>query len=840
MKSWLTLFLIVFSLFISFGQSCLPNGITFSTQADIDAFANDYPDCEEILGNVSIDLANSADPISSFAGIQGITTINGNLNIINLNGGLGGLKTDLTGLENLTKIGGNFVVSMSFNNNFESFHGLQGLTSIGGQLQLIDSVIDDFSGLENLKSVGSLDIGMCFLNNFQGLASLDSIHGDFRIFYSNFNDFSGLHSLKTIEGTLDLHSNSFDNFQGLQSLEYIGNFHSSDDVFQSFEGLNNVATIEGGIDLSQSTMQNFEGLDQLGQINGITIWGCPELIDFEGLDHLKMITNRLDISGCPQLTSFKGLEQVASIEGVLTVFDNQALVNINGLDNADFSNLDLLQLFGNQSLSFCSSLLVCNYLGMSGAIDIAANAPGCLSTDEVIALCGDNLSKIRYFTYYDLNQNQSFDPDEPFYSDASIAIDPLSTLHFDNSGNGGTLYLEPGDYTLSLGDNDSWSLTTSTNNFPISITAPNSCDSIYFGLSPIVETAQLATTIQSPPTRCNEFIDFEVCTKNIGTTTESGILWIDIDPEILAVDLIDQVDTVEAPYSYGWHFSNLYPSQSISRSIRLQIPGPPDFPLGDLLNFFAYVDFEEQSWIQNATGFRYQPEVRCSYDPNDKLVNPNRDGNYTLFEESLVYTVRFQNTGNDYARDVVIRDTLDPNLDASTFQILGTSHPNQLSTRLLEDQYLTFDFSNIFLPDSTADFEGSQGYVSYLIKGEEGLAENTPIENTASIYFDFNPPIVTNTTQNIMVSELPTTSVQSVLSENLKVFPNPTKDWVHIQYEKPEMIDYELKDMMGRPIVRGTFQSQTHFSIQTLPDGVYWLHLNTTEGNITHKIIHLN
>lgn len=67
----------------------------------------------------------------------------------------------------------------------------------------------------------------------------------------------------------------------------------------------------------------------------------------------------------------------------------------------------------------------------------------------------------------------------------------------------------------------------------------------------------------------------------------------------------------------------------------------------------------------------------------------------------------------------------------------------------------TFEFNNINLPDSTSNLEGSQGYVSYSIKAKTGLPENTIIKNTSAIYFDYNPPIITNTVENILVSELP-------------------------------------------------------------------------------------
>jgi len=69
---------------------------------------------------------------------------------------------------------------------------------------------------------------------------------------------------------------------------------------------------------------------------------------------------------------------------------------------------------------------------------------------------------------------------------------------------------------------------------------------------------------------------------------------------------------------------------------------------------------------------------------------------------------------------------------------------------------VAFDFININLPDSTTDLAGSQGYVSYRVKSMANLPMGTAIENTASIYFDFNTPVVTNTVSNLICN--PTTS----------------------------------------------------------------------------------
>lgn len=139
-----------------------------------------------------------------------------------------------------------------------------------------------------------------------------------------------------------------------------------------------------------------------------------------------------------------------------------------------------------------------------------------------------------------------------------------------------------------------------------------------------------------------------------------------------------------------------------------------------------------------------------AYDPNNKEVYP---AGYTdTSVHWLTYTINFQNTGNAPAEHVYLMDTLDSNLDESTIQLLTYSHDNY--TQVLPGGIVKFNFPNINLPDSTSNEPQSHGYVRYKIKLKDNLPIGTVIENTAHIYFDFNPAIVTNTTVNTLVAPI--------------------------------------------------------------------------------------
>ena len=152
--------------------------------------------------------------------------------------------------------------------------------------------------------------------------------------------------------------------------------------------------------------------------------------------------------------------------------------------------------------------------------------------------------------------------------------------------------------------------------------------------------------------------------------------------------------------------------------------------------------------------------IVASFDPNEKEVSPLI---YFDPNEWLTYTIHFQNIGTTDAQDIQILDTIDSNLDASTFQLLTYSYAP--ITQLFGND-VSFNFPNINLPDSITDFEGSKGFVSYRIKPLANLPAGTTIENTAGIYFDFNSPVVTNTVSNLMCNPITPTNISEIICSN--------------------------------------------------------------------------
>jgi len=503
--------------------------------------------------------------------------------------------------------------------------------------------------------------------------------------------------------------------------------------------------------------------------------------------------------------------------------------SLNGLDNLNFSTLSHLRITRCAGLSVCDIAPVCTYLENSGSAYIDDNAPGCNSIEEIFYTC--NSPQIYNRVFYDLNQNAVWDSGEPDFEDAILTLEPGQPF------NGGVLYLAPGSYTVAYdaAENPNWVLTTPNTAYSFMLNSGDT-ESAEFGIYPTSEISEIQTFTNPFQARCKLPKIIHVRTKNLGTTTASGTIWLEIDENIDYIDPLDVPDTTTVSGLLGWYFSDLYPSQTLEKRVTILIPGPPDFPLGDPLHFETYVEYTDATGINTSSIFAYDPEVTCSYDPNDKLVSPSRPFDEVLLDEDLIYTIRFQNTGNDVAYDVTIRDTLDANLDVSTFRVLGSSHSEVLNTSLNDKGVITFDFRNIFLPDSTSNLEGSNGYVTYMIRAIEGINENTVIRNSAGIYFDQNPPVITNTTENIMVSILTSTTTPD-LFPNLTIFPNPNTGT--FQIEGISRGTYQLLNTTGQVIQSGQLENETLINISKVAQGVYFIQMLVDEHIVTRRVVKL-
>ncbi len=218
-----------------------------------------------------------------------------------------------------------------------------------------------------------------------------------------------------------------------------------------------------------------------------------------------------------------------------------------------------------------------------------------------------------------------------------------------------------------------------------------------------------------------------------------------------------------------------------------------------------------------------------AYDPNDKNASTDyMNEAYPLgfldafTDDALTYTIRFQNTGTAPAQNVYIIDTLSTLLNWTSFTLIETSHPMQVVN--LGNGIMRFEFNQIWLPDSTSNEPQSHGHFTYRILENVNNPIMSTIENTAYIYFDWNDPIVTNTTfhQNMWLDNL------DELEVVLQVYPNPAQ--TQISLGLTELNQIQIKDINGKVVFNELVGPGQTISVQSLESGIYLIEGGRQKG----------
>ncbi len=649
----------------------------------------------------------------------------------------------------------------------DAFNSNYGCTVVNGYVYINGDDIQNLAGLQSITEIeGVLEINSTNISNLEGLENLIFIEHFILRYNNSLVNFEGLDNIMEIE-SIEVNSNEeLTSFKGLENLSsFNGTFTVYDSQFVNFIDLNNLESVGAFIIQYNDDLVNFKGLENLIEIYEIdgdmfynfNVLGNNKLENFEGLENLTKISGNVFINNNVNLENFQGLENLTcigtdNIPTSITISNNPSLVSLTGLENVNIigNEVDISIVF-NENLEYC-----CPLVSYAEFTSFLGNAPSCINNDIVLSICSE--FKIQAQAFHDENENGVYDNDEQ-YLVHNLTVSPNLIFSFINQLGVNYFYLEDiGTYTISYDEsNPLWTIDPIYNNIEIEVLESANTDStIYLPLTPVANISRQNIDLTSSITRCNQETNYWLTYSNLGTVTTSGL--IELVPDDLAAFVSsDPLPDSTANGNLYWFYNDLHPTHSEKIHVVFKMPGVDD--LGEIIDFKANIRTNEGFAGHRAV---LASELICAYDPNDKLHTPSGYGNenYTLFGDTLEYTVRFQNTGNDTAFNVEIRDELSEFLNLSTFEVISYSHDlvHQVD---LESRVATFRFNDIYLPDSFVNEPASHGFVKYRILGNEGLNENSDVKNTASIYFDANPAIVTNTVNNRMVSVLPSLPIVS-------------------------------------------------------------------------------
>lgn len=474
--------------------------------------------------------------------------------------------------------------------------------------------------------------------------------------------------------------------------------------------------------------------------------------------------------------------------------------------------------------------------------DTSVNNPGWIAN----VICAPEPDKILLVAFVDLNNNGTKDANEPLFSDGSF------TYQQNNDGINVNAYSPTGRYSL-YDNNPSNSYdfnyivqsefstyfnagTTSYND--INIDLGSGTQILYFPINTLQDCSDVTVSIApiSPPRPTLNYSN-RIVYKNQGLNATNGTLTF-AKPSQVTIAAVSQTGVTNNVTGFSYNFTNLLPNETRYIDVTMTVPAIPTVNLNDLLTDTATISgVTGDVNASNNTTTNSQIVVN-SFDPNNKMESHGNKIPFNQFNQNdyFHYTIRFQNNGTASAIDVSIEDFLDAKIDEESILMESASH-NYSMTRV--GNHLIWTFKNIYLPSATVDAAASTGFVEFKVKLKPGFQTGDIIPNNASIYFDSNPAIVTNTFNVKFIQPLSTVTFDE---NSLIIYPNPasTNIQLYVQNSMERISKITFYDMVGKSIKSIVPGSSDSISIDVsfLTKGIYLIEMTSDlNSKVTKKLI---
>jgi uncharacterized repeat protein (TIGR01451 family) len=484
-------------------------------------------------------------------------------------------------------------------------------------------------------------------------------------------------------------------------------------------------------------------------------------------------------------------------------------------------------------------LMVTNFSNQNGFIKITE-----LSTTQGQMDC----SGIRLNAFLDLNSNGTQDSGEVDFplgqfayelnnnGDVHNIISPTGVynIYDDNASNSYDV-----SYAIDPNYLANYAITTASYN-AISVVVGAGMQTYEFPITVVQTYNDLAVAIvpiDSP--RPGFSYENKIVYTNLGNQTiASGTVAFNKDALVTIIGNTQSGTSVNAG-GFTYDFTNMLPFETRSMVVTMLVPNIPIVTLGNYLtNTASIIPLTGDVVPANNTATSSQLIIG-SYDPNDKMESRGEQILFSSFSSNdfLYYTIRFENTGTASAINVRVNDVLDAKLEESSLRMVSASH-DYIMDRV--DNNVTWKFDNIQLPASVPNTNIGKGYVMFRVKPKSGYAVGDVIPNTASIYFDFNPAIITNTFNSEFVAQL---AVNEFENGDFVFYPNPVYDvvTVSLKNEGNSIASIAVYDVLGKLIFAqqpSTSITSETIDLSSVSKGMYLLEVTTTANlKVVKKLI---
>lgn len=666
-----------------------------------------------------------------------------------------------------------------------------------------------------------------------------------------------------ISNTNSIQSVKISDITGLSHFTNLKKFYCYDNLLTNLDLTTFVDLLAVGCATNQLTSLNISGLNQLqflacdtNQISTLDLSNKPDLtvlycaannivsLDLSSLTNLLYLT----VSYNPiSALDFSGINNIESLQCMST--------NITTIDVSNLPYLDLLMCGYNPSLETIfmkngkieSGLNFINlpnlqYVCVDDAqlttiqnhINVSTGSPNCSVSSYCSFSPGGTYYTVQGQNKLDANNN-GCDMNDSVISNLKFTItNGVTTGSLISSQTGDyAITLNPGDYTITpVLENPTYYAASPANamvSFP-SNTSPftqNFCI-IPNGIHSDVEITLLPITAARPGFDST----YKILFKNKGNQVENGVINVTYNDNLIDLIAANPTFLNNSSGNLSWNYADLFPLESREIDLVFNVNSPTETPPvnnGDQLDFIATITPLIDDEFQQDNTSNLDQNVVGSFDPNDKTCIEGNTVTSNIIGQYVHYIIRFENTGNYNAENIVVKDIIDTSkFDITTLIPIDGSH--NFETRISNTNNVEFIFENINLPfdDATND-----GHVAFKIKTKPTLAVGNTFSNSASIYFDYNYPIVTNNY---------TTTIQNTLGlqendfiNDFVAYPNPVKDLLNFKTER-NVLKIEIYDIAGR-ILSLHSVSENKIDLSNLKTGNYILKIYTEKGIMYTKIV---
>ena len=477
-----------------------------------------------------------------------------------------------------------------------------------------------------------------------------------------------------------------------------------------------------------------------------------------------------------------------------------------------------------------------------------SNQPGFIKIEELGSSSAEiDCTGMRLNAFLDSNNNGIQDTGENNF--------PLGQFHYEINNNGSVhdITSPTGIYNIyDINPNNSYDLSYSINSSYASMYSISTAN--FNDVSVIVGGGMI--TYNFPVTIVQSYNDLSVAiipsnAPRPGFTYQNKIVYTNLGNQAVSNGTItftkDNAVSISAVSVSGisatatgftYNFTNLLPFETRTIDVSLSVPTIPTVNAGQYLTNSVSIEPITGDVVPENNQNSVTQMVVNAYDPNDKMEARGEQILISSFTQNdyLYYTIRFENTGNASAINVRINDVLNNQLDATTVKMVSASHPYILDQ---VDNNLTWRFDNIQLPVSIANTNIGKGYVTFKVKPMPGYAVGDVIPNSAAIYFDFNPAIVTNTFNTEFVNQL---SIGENELSNFILAPNPATDsfTISLADNTQTIKDVFVYDISGKVVLskKSIDYYTTSVDVSNISSGMYFVEITSDLNNkVTKKLI---